>query len=46
MSFEIEENQSHFTEKTFLRVAEPILKVSNLAESKIFEALREACADK
>ena len=43
---EVEGDQTHISERTFLRVAEQFVKIPNLAESKLLEVIKEACQDK
>jgi EF-hand domain pair len=42
---QLEADQTHISERRFLKVAEPILKISNLGEHRLFEVIKEACLD-
>lgn len=43
---ELEPDQTHISERRFLKFAEPILKIANLGEHRLFEVIKEACLDK
>lgn len=42
---ELEPDQTHISERRFIKVAEPILKIGNLSEHRLFEVIKEACLD-
>jgi hypothetical protein len=42
---DIKADQTHISEPRFLKLAEPIIKIPNLREHKLFELIKEACVD-
>jgi hypothetical protein len=42
---DIKADQTHISEPRFLKLAEPIIKIPNLGEHKLFELIKEACVD-